>query len=67
MTLAVKGGYLDFSHLTELKTIYINEIYIEKQYKSSIIKNHNIAKIKFFDGEKSPQTGIKLTTTRSGV
>ena len=24
----VKGGYLDFSHLTELKNIYITEIYL---------------------------------------
>ena len=35
-----KGGYLDFSHLTELKKyIYITEIYRRKQYKSSKIKN----------------------------
>ena len=33
-----KGGYLDFSHHTELKKIYINEIYMKKQYKSSRIK-----------------------------
>ena len=32
-----KGGYLDFSHLTELKNIYIMEIYMKKQYKSSRI------------------------------
>ena len=37
-----KGGYLDFSHLTELKNIYINEIYMKKQYRSSRIKNHKI-------------------------
>ena len=37
-----KGGCLDFSHLTELENIdlYIIEIYMKKQYKSSIIKNH---------------------------
>ena len=29
----LKGGYLDFSHLTELKNIYITEIYMKKQYK----------------------------------
>ena len=37
-----KGGYLDFSHLPELKNMYITEIYLEKEYKSSIIKNHKI-------------------------
>ena len=36
--LLVKGGYLDFSYLTELKNIYITEIYMRKQYKSSKIK-----------------------------
>ena len=40
----VKGGYLDFSHLTELENIYITEIYMEKQHKSSMIKNHKITK-----------------------
>ena len=38
-----KGGYLDFSHLSELKNIYITETYMKKLYKSSlssIIKNH---------------------------
>ena len=43
----VKGGYLDFSHLTELKNIYTTEIYMKKQYKSSITKNHRI-KRKYF-------------------
>ena len=48
---SVKGGYLDFSHLTELKNIYITEIYMKNQYKSSIIKNNKITKKKiFFDG-----------------
>ena len=37
-----KGGYLDFSHLPESKNIYITEIYVKKEYKSSIIKNHKI-------------------------
>ena len=37
-----KGGYLDFSHLPELKNIYITEIYMKKENKSSIIKNHKI-------------------------
>ena len=46
--LVVKGGYSDLSHLTELKTTYITEIYMEKQYKSSITKNHKIRKIQFF-------------------
>ena len=27
----LKGGYLDFSHFTELRNIYITEIYIRKQ------------------------------------
>ena len=45
-----KGGYLDFSHLTELEKIYITEIYMKKQYKSSIIKNHKITNKKSFDG-----------------
>ena len=31
-----KGDHLEFSHLTELKTIYITEIYMKTQYKSSI-------------------------------
>ena len=53
-----KGGHLEFSHLTELKNIYITEIYMEKQYKSSIIKNHKITKKKFFDG-------VPLKTLRS--
>ena len=35
----LKGGYLDLSHLTELRNIYITEIYMKKQYKSSMIKN----------------------------
>ena len=38
------GGYLDFSHLTALENIYMIEIYIKKQYKSSITKNHKIKK-----------------------
>ena len=47
----VKGGYLDFSHLTESKNIYITEIYVKKQYKSSRIKNPKFTKKKkFFDG-----------------
>ena len=46
----VKGGYLHFSHLTELKNIYITEICMGKQYKSSIIKNHKTIEKDFFDG-----------------
>ena len=42
-----KGGYLDFSY--PIKNIHITEIYMKKQYKSSIIKNHKI-KRKKFDG-----------------
>ena len=44
----VKGGYLDFSHLTELKNIYSTKIYMKKQYKSSMIKNHKFTYIFFF-------------------
>ena len=46
----LKDGYLDFSHLTELKSIYITEIYMRKQYKSSIMTNHKITNKNFFDG-----------------
>ena len=45
-----KGGYLDFSHLTELKNIYISLKFMwKKQYKSSRIKNHNITRKTFLD------------------
>ena len=44
----LEGGCLDFSHLAELKSIYITEIYMKKQYKSWISKNHKINKKKFF-------------------
>ena len=50
-SLLFKSGYLGFSHLTELKNIYfffITEIYMKKQYKSSIAKNHKIKKIYIF-------------------
>ena len=50
---SLKGGYLDFSHLTELKNIYITEIYMKKKkkkYKPSIIKNHKITIKNFFYG-----------------
>ena len=43
----VKGGYLDFSHLTELKNIYVTGICMKKQCKSSISKNHKITKKKW--------------------
>ena len=45
-----EGGHLDFSHLTELENIYVTDIYIKKQYKPSIIKNHKTTKKIFFDG-----------------
>ena len=49
--ISFKGGYLDFSHLTEVKNMYITEIYMKKQHKSSITKNHKIEKkIYIFDG-----------------
>ena len=51
----LKGGYLDFSHLSKLKNEYITEIYMKKQNKSSIIKNHKITNKKNFDGV--PLTG----------
>ena len=34
-TFSFKGDCLDFSHLTKLKYIYITEMYMKKQYKSS--------------------------------
>ena len=43
----IKDGYLDFSHLTELKDKYITEIYMKKQYKSSRIR---IIKLQKKDG-----------------
>ena len=45
-----KGGYLDFSHLNKLKNLYTTEIYIKKQYKSSITQNHKINNKLLFDG-----------------
>ena len=50
--LFLKGGYIGFSRHTKLNFththththIYITEIYMKKQYKLSIIKNHNITK-----------------------
>ena len=48
--ITLKGGYLDFSHLTELKNIYITEIYMRKQYKSSKIKYKKITKNKIDGG-----------------
>ena len=44
--LYLKDGHLDFSHLTELENLHITEIFMKKQYKSSIIKNHKIKKKK---------------------
>ena len=41
-----KGGYLHVSHLTEW--INITEIYVKKQWKSSIPKNHKIEKKNYF-------------------
>ena len=38
VSLNLKGGYLDFSHLTESKNIYITEIFVKDLYKSSITK-----------------------------
>ena len=46
----LKGGYLVFLHLTKLKNIYITEIYMKKEYKSSITKNQKIRKIYIFYG-----------------
>ena len=41
-TLILKGGYLDFSHLTEFK----KKKYVRKQYKPSKNKNKEITKKK---------------------
>ena len=30
MQFVLKGGYLDFSHLTELNNVYITKIYMKK-------------------------------------
>ena len=41
----LKGGYLDFSHLTESKNIYIRNVFEKKkqqQYKSSLTKNRQL-------------------------
>ena len=48
--ILLEGGHLDFTHLIELKHIYITEIYMKKQYNSSIIKNHKITNKNVFDG-----------------
>ena len=45
-----KGGNLDFSYLTELENIYLTEIHMKKQHKSSITKNHKIKQKSIFDG-----------------
>ena len=36
----LKGGYLDFSHLTELKNIYIIGIYLKKKKKRYLDFSH---------------------------
>ena len=46
----LKGGYLNFSHLTELKNIYVTKMYLKKTIQITITKNHNIKKIFFFYG-----------------
>ena len=48
----IKGGYLEFSHLTKLRNIYITEINMKKQYKSSKIENKKNTKKKnmYIDG-----------------
>ena len=46
----IKGGYLDFSHLTELKNIYITEIYIKKIYNHQELRIRKLQKKKKFDG-----------------
>ena len=47
---AFTSGYLDFSHLMGLKNTFITEIYMRKQYKSSITKNHKNKDKYIFDG-----------------
>ena len=42
----INAVHPDFSHLTELRNIYITKICMKKQYKSSIVKNHKITKKK---------------------
>ena len=43
-----KGGYLDFSRLTELEKNIYPEIYMRKQSKYSITKNHKIKQTNSF-------------------
>ena len=50
MVSTFKGGYLDFSDLIQLKNIYITEIYIKREYKSSRIKTQKITKKLFWMG-----------------
>ena len=50
LLVSVKGGYLEFCHLTELKNRYITEIYMKKQYKSSRFKNHKVTNKQKFEG-----------------
>ena len=48
-TITLKGVYLDFSRLAELRNVYITVIYIKKKEKIQIIKifkNHKITKKK---------------------
>ena len=47
--LYLKGGYIDFSHLTKLKNLV--HFISKKQYRSSIIKNCKITlNTNLFDG-----------------
>ena len=47
-TFYLKGGHLDFLHLTKLEKIYITEMYMKKRYNLSITKNHKIINIYIF-------------------
>ena len=36
----LNSGFLDFLHIIKLKNVHITEIYMKKQYKSSIFKKY---------------------------
>ena len=48
--LALKGGHLDFSHLTELKYIYITEIHMKKHTNHEYLRIIELQKKKNFYG-----------------
>ena len=47
---SLKGGYLDFSHLTKLKNIYITEIYMKRLFNHQELKIMKLQTKILFDG-----------------